>query len=145
MKKATLAVAFFIGGGRQRSGPLLGGWSSLGLSGGVGLVLGSGVLVGGAASVEFCVSMSTVAGIALLLRAIAFEGGLAFAAMVAGAGALTALRLDASSTAVRAPAPITSLSRPPFALATVAGVEVPDLVTAASGDCEAVLSEGLMV
>jgi len=141
MKKShRLRWLFFIllfPAGGQASGPLLGGWSSLGLSGGVGLVLGDGALVDGAVSAEFCVSVFTVVEGAerksALLLALAFARGLSLAALVAGGGALTALRLDASSTDVRASATITSPSWPPFALATVAG------------GCEAVRSDGLIV
>ncbi len=120
-------------------------------------MLGDGVLVDGAVSAEFSDSVLPVVEgaerksappldeLALLLLAIAFEGALAFPALVAGGGALTAPRLGASSTAVRTSATIAALARPPFALATVAGGEGSDAVTAAGGDFEAVLSEGLIV
>ena len=119
-------------------------------------MLGDGELVGGAVSSDFCMSVLAVVetaerksaplldGLVLLLLAIALEGALAFPALVSGGGALTALGLDASSTAVRAPV-ITSLSRPPFGLATPTGVGVPDPVTAAGGASEAMFSEGLLV
>jgi hypothetical protein len=84
-------------------------------------------------------------GLALLLLATAFAGGLAFPALVAGGGALAALRVDVSSTDVRASATFTSRWRPSFGLATVAGGDVSDPVTAAGGDCEAVRSDGLIV
>src|SRR5258706_6209050 len=47
-------------GGHQPSGPLLGGLSSPGLSGGVGLVPGDGVLVDGAVSAGVCESLVPV-------------------------------------------------------------------------------------
>src|SRR5258708_11193411 len=111
-------------------------------------MFGEGMFVDVAVSAGFCISVFTVVegaerksvaplgGLVLLLLALAFAAGFAFAALVAGGGALTALRLDASSAAVRASATFTSVSRP--ALATVAGGEISDPVTAAGGDCEAV-------
>ena len=119
-------------------------------------MLGDGELVGGAVSSDFCMSVLAVVegaerksaplldGLVLLLLAIALKEAFAFPALISGGGALTALELDASSTAARVPA-ITSLSRPPFAPVTPMGVEVPDPVTAAGSASEAVFSEGLMV
>src|SRR5258708_30542214 len=94
-------------------------------------MFGEGMFVDVAVSAGFCISVfagvegaerksvARLGGLVLLLLALAFAAGFAFAALVAGGGALTALRLDASSAAVRASATLTSVSRP--ALPTVAG------------------------